>query len=133
MNCVECGSERMTTKRETIKYDAIGVPVTLQGVEVRRCAGCGAYEIVIPQVEGLHRALADRIIRKASRLAPREVVFLRKYLGWSGADFARAWGPRRRPCPAGSTARRGWDPSPIGTCGYWWRTKHLWTTIRATS
>jgi putative zinc finger/helix-turn-helix YgiT family protein len=91
MNCFECAG-KMTSKRENVKYRAIGVPVTLVHVEVRRCQTCGEHEVVIPNVEGLHRALANAVIRKRSRLTPQEIVFLRKYLGWSGADFARRMG-----------------------------------------
>jgi len=61
-------------------------------VEVDRCPKCGAVEIVIPRIEELHRALALAILRKRGRLAAPEVRFLRKYLGWSGADFAKHMG-----------------------------------------
>ena len=61
-------------------------------MEVDRCPKCGAVEIVIPRIEELHRALALAILRKRGRLAAPEVRFLRKYLGWSGADFAKHMG-----------------------------------------
>jgi transcriptional regulator with XRE-family HTH domain len=58
-----------------------GLPgVILLGVEVRRCQGCGAEEVAIPRIEELHR------------LAPAEIKYLRKWLGWSGVDFARHMG-----------------------------------------
>lgn len=88
MTCVECGG-KLTSARETVKYDASGLSgVTLMNVEVRRCAGCGGYELVIPKVEQLHRLMAHTIIRKPVSLVAEEIRFLRKYLGWSGADFA---------------------------------------------
>ena len=47
MTCLQCGST-MTSGRETVKYDAMmGLPVTLKNIEVRRCASCGEYEVVI--------------------------------------------------------------------------------------
>jgi DNA-binding transcriptional regulator YiaG len=40
----------------------------------------------------LHRALAAAVIYKKGRLAPQEIKFLRKSLGWSGVDFAKRMG-----------------------------------------
>ena len=92
MTCSECGGE-MTVRRENYRYDACGLPnITLQKVEVGRCPKCGETEVAIPSLEGLHRSLAQAIIRKPSRLVPAEIRFLRKYLGWSGADFAARMG-----------------------------------------
>lgn len=89
MTCIECGFA-MKTKRENYKYDASGLPgVTLVGVEVSRCPKCGEVEVTIPNIEGLHRAIASVISRKKERLAPEEIRFLRKYLGLSGGDFAQ--------------------------------------------
>lgn len=90
MTC-DCGS-KMTSAREIVKYDASGLPVTLVNVEVRRCPKCGDFEVVIPKIEHLHALLAAAVISKASPLAPVEVRFLRKYLGWSGVDFAQHMG-----------------------------------------
>lgn len=88
MKCMNCGT-RMTARRENYKYDACGLSgVTLVGVEVRRCRQCGEHEVVIPRIEGLHREIALALIRKAAKLVPDEIRFLRKHLGWSGADFA---------------------------------------------
>jgi putative zinc finger/helix-turn-helix YgiT family protein len=83
----------MRTRRENFRYDASGLPgVTLLGVEVRRCPKCGEYEVSIPNIEGLHRAIAFAVIRKRTRLTPAEIRYLRTSLGWSGADFARHMG-----------------------------------------
>jgi putative zinc finger/helix-turn-helix YgiT family protein len=92
MTCMTCG-EHMKARRENYRYVTSGLPfVTLQGVEVRRCANCGETEVAIPAIEGLHRAIAGALIRKRAGLAPPEIKFLRKYLGWSGADFAKRMG-----------------------------------------
>jgi putative zinc finger/helix-turn-helix YgiT family protein len=92
MKCLLC-SGKMTTKRENYRYAACGLPnVTLVGVDVRRCATCGEHEIVIPRIEELHRVLAAAIVRRTSRLTSHEIRFLRKYLGYSGVDFARIVG-----------------------------------------
>jgi putative zinc finger/helix-turn-helix YgiT family protein len=92
MTCLECGG-KMTSAREAVKYDASGLSrVTLVNVEVRRCRKCGAYEVVIPKIEELHRLIAAVVIQKQEALAPEEIRYLRKYLGWSGVDFAAHMG-----------------------------------------
>lgn len=92
MKCLECRGS-VSTKRENYLYTAVGLRnVTLVGVEVRRCARCGDFEVVIPRIEELHRVLAAAIVRRASRLTGDEVRFLRKYLGYSGVDFAKVIG-----------------------------------------
>jgi putative zinc finger/helix-turn-helix YgiT family protein len=88
VTCAVCGTP-MKAKRENFRYDAVGLPgVTLKDVEVNRCPRCGDYEVAIPNIEELHRAIAHAVIAKRERLTPAEIRFLRKYLGWSGADFA---------------------------------------------
>jgi putative zinc finger/helix-turn-helix YgiT family protein len=92
MTCLVCGAE-MKTGRENFRYDACGLPgVTLMDVEVSRCPQCGEYEVAIPQIDDLHKAIAKALIRKTSRLDAAEIRYLRKYLGWSGADFASHMG-----------------------------------------
>lgn len=88
VTCTAC-TRQMKTKRENYRYDAVGLPgITLKGVEVSRCSNCGEYEVVIPHIEDLHRTIARVVIAKRERLTPAEIRFLRKYVGWSGADFA---------------------------------------------
>ncbi len=92
MKCLTCGAQ-MKTRRENYRYVASGLPsVTLEGIEVSRCPKCGETEVAIPAIEDLHRVIASALIRKRSRFAPAEIRFLRKFLGWSGADFARHMG-----------------------------------------
>lgn len=91
MKCFECGGP-LEVRRENHKY-ACGLPyVTLGDIEVRRCRKCGDTEYVIPKVESLHRAIAHQVCTKPGHLVGEEVRFLRKYLGWSGADFASNFG-----------------------------------------
>jgi putative zinc finger/helix-turn-helix YgiT family protein len=88
MNCMDCGSE-MKSGIEDVPY-ALDLPygITLHGVVVHRCLGCEEYEVEIPRVDALHRAIALQVARREGRLAPKEVRFLRKSLGWSGRNFA---------------------------------------------
>ena len=88
MTCIECGG-KLKTKKENYRYLACGLPnVTLSGVEVRRCGTCGDHEVVIPHIERLHEALAMAVVKHEARLNGSKIRFLRKYLGYSGVDFA---------------------------------------------
>lgn len=79
----------MTSRPETYRYRESGLPnVVIVGAEVRRCPACGHHELVLPRVTELHRTIALAVIHKPARLSGPEVRFLRKYLGWSGVDFA---------------------------------------------
>ncbi len=90
MNCFECDSSKISSNSDAYRYFECGLPnVVLHGVTVYRCRDCGAEYVSIPDMEGLHRALAMVIVNKNGRLTPAEVRFSRKSLGWSGADFAR--------------------------------------------
>lgn len=92
MKCLNCGT-RMETRRENYRYIASGLPnVVLLDVDVHRCAECGGDAVSLPRIEQLHRGLAMAIIRERGRLTPQEIRFLRKWRGWSSADFARFMG-----------------------------------------
>jgi putative zinc finger/helix-turn-helix YgiT family protein len=101
----------MDKKMENHRYEPVaGFVVTLAGMKVHRCPECGEEEVGIPNIEGLHRALADLVIRKRARLAPPEIRFLRKYLGLAGSDFAERIG-------VDSTTVSKWEngAQPMGT------------------
>jgi len=88
MKCPRCGGE-VAVQRENYDYSSCGLPVTLVDVQVRTCPSCGEKGAAIPRIEELHRAIAIAVSQKTARLSGDEVRFLRKFLGWSGADFAR--------------------------------------------
>lgn len=90
MSCFQCGSA-MTTKRENVPYKSLPGTV-LVGVEVSRCAQCGEFEVAITAIDELNRMLAKAVIDAKRRLNGGEVRFLRSYLGYSGADFAKLMG-----------------------------------------
>jgi putative transcriptional regulator len=91
--CHTCREAEMSVTRENHLYRESGLPnVVLVGIEVRRCSSCGAVELPLPRVSELHRVIAMSVIRKLARLSGAEVRFLRKYLGWSGEDFAAHMG-----------------------------------------
>jgi putative zinc finger/helix-turn-helix YgiT family protein len=109
--CRTCGKAEITTRAETYRYTESGLPnVVLVGIDVRRCPVCGHHELVLPRVAELHRTIAHAVIHKPARLSGAEIRYLRKYLGWSGADFARHVG-------VDPSTVSNWenDKDPIGT------------------
>lgn len=94
---------RETTRRESVRYDASGLPgVTLVGVEVSRCGHCGEHEVAIPRIADLHRAMAHAVVRKSNRPTPAEIRFLRRALDSSGSS-ARPWQHRPNRSARGSS------------------------------
>ena len=103
-----------------VKYDACGLPgVTLVDVEVSRCGHCGQYEVAIPRIDELHRAMATALARKAARLTPAEIRFLRTTLGWSGRELADHMGAAPETVSRGNMARPPWDRRPTASCASW--------------
>ena len=90
--CKQCSGE-MAFTREVYRYNESGLPnVILKDVEIRRCPTCGTQEVPIPRVAELHRAIALALVHKPARFLGAEVRYLRKYMGWSGVDFASHMG-----------------------------------------
>ena len=90
--CLQCGGT-IKMRIGSYKDKAIGLPhITLVGVKIATCKGCGEQEVEIPRIEELHRLIASKIVAKAGRLTGEEVRFLRKHIGWSGAALARHFG-----------------------------------------
>ena len=88
MKCLNCGAE-LTVSVGDYRYAAgDGLRVVLKNVKKTQCPECGEDGVVIPKVSQLNEALAEAIAKKPERLGPGEIRFLRKYLGWSGRDFA---------------------------------------------
>jgi putative zinc finger/helix-turn-helix YgiT family protein len=94
--CLACEGPIKTRREKHYRYTECGLPnvVIEDAVKVTTCGRCGETYTSIPAIEGLHREIAAAVIRKKGRLAPAEIRFLRKYLGWSGADFAKRTGTK---------------------------------------
>lgn len=114
--CLVCGTP-MKGARENFKDNLIGLDgVTLKGVMVYRCPKCGEYEVGIYKISELHRQLAMTVARRREKLGPKEIRFLRKYLGLSSKDFADKMGVDKTtvskwervdaPAPMGQPAER---------------------------
>jgi putative zinc finger/helix-turn-helix YgiT family protein len=92
--CVACGGPVKTKREKAYRYAECGLPHVIldNAADVATCSRCGETYTSIPAIEGLHRAIAAGLIRKKRRLAPEEIRFLRKSLGWTGVDFAKRMG-----------------------------------------
>lgn len=87
--CTSCRGP-MASSRGNHKYKESGLSsITLVNVEMLSCAACGEYELVIEDMAGLHRAIAELLALKKGLLTPEEFRFLRKHLGYSQGDFAK--------------------------------------------
>ena len=90
MICPSCRKATMKETTETHRFVESGLKnVVVKGAIVHTCSGCGERSVGFRNLTGLHRSLALKLIEKPGRLAGAEIRFLRKSLGWSGADFAR--------------------------------------------
>lgn len=93
--CTLCGSKMVKVSDSLFHYDDCGLPkIYLRGVLIHKCTNkkCADEEISIPNVEQLHQVLAEKLAKQMTKLAPKEVRFLRTHLGFSGVDFANALG-----------------------------------------
>ena len=92
MKCADCGGQLKIAGR-THRYVESGLPgVVLHGVQVRKCLACGAEDVAIPNLAGLHRCIAAMLVARKSALAAPELRFLRQFLGHSSKDFAKTLG-----------------------------------------
>ena len=112
--CVTCRGPVKTKREKAYRYAECGLShvVLENAVDVATCMKCGETYTGIPAIEGLHRVIAAALIRKKQQLAPEEIRFLRKSLGWSGVDFARHVGTKPE-----TVSRSGERPDPDGRPG----------------
>jgi len=72
--CLECGAHLRTERRPYRYRFEGGLSVTLENATVMGCPVCGAESVAIHAPARLHRAVAEAVVRKASRLAASEVA-----------------------------------------------------------
>jgi putative zinc finger/helix-turn-helix YgiT family protein len=95
MKCTRCGAQTKT-RFETRRYDAgLDETIELPGTRVDHCDACGEEYVGIKGIEGLHEKLAMVVAKKKAQLTPKEIRFLRLWLGYSSADFANEIGVAR--------------------------------------
>ena len=109
IRCTICG-EPMKPTHGPHHYRECGLSnVWLSDIEIFPCSSCDNVGYGIWRIEQLHRAIAEAVIHKTTRLRGEEVRFLRKTLGWSGVDFARHMG-----VAVETVSRWETDAAPIG-------------------
>jgi DNA-binding transcriptional regulator YiaG len=87
MKCRECGAEMRVAREEWPDPDLPGV--VLRDVEVRRCVEHPEhYEVELPHMNGLHRAIAGALLTKRTRLAGAEIRCLRELCDWDTTRLA---------------------------------------------
>jgi putative zinc finger/helix-turn-helix YgiT family protein len=85
--CTACGTETVET-RQTLRFEAPLGTMVLHEVPTHHCPRCGDHEIALSHAPKLRNELALAIARKREALAPREIRFLREYLGLSPGELA---------------------------------------------
>lgn len=105
--CTICGTATNET-RQTIRYDAGTGTVVLHDVPVHHCPTCGDHEITLTRAPRLRTEIAMAIARKRDKLIPREVRFLREYLGLSRGELADTVG-------ATEAVAGGWEDNEAPT------------------
>lgn len=93
MRCPVCGDPQARCRLGRYAFTESGLDdVFLDGVALLDCDRCGETGPLLPDLDGLHRAIAAHLITCPRRLRPAEFRFLRKFLGWSSQDAAQFFG-----------------------------------------
>ncbi len=92
MICTDCKKE-MKKIRTNYEYKESGLTgVTLGSIAAYKCKKCKQIFPVIPNIKGLHRLIAQRLINKEALLTGEELVFLRKEMRIKAKDLAQVLG-----------------------------------------
>jgi putative zinc finger/helix-turn-helix YgiT family protein len=88
MRCPNCDGSEFDVRREDHVYEEAGLEnVVLVGLEISYCKACNEKLIHFPRLAQLNRLIAFDLAGRPEKLAPAEIRFLRKYLGYSQTDF----------------------------------------------
>ena len=94
MRCQEC-ERSLKRVRQDYPYRESGLDnITLVGVPVYVCPRHGVQAVALGELALLHRDIAQAVLKQERPLRGAEIRFLRKCLGWSGADFAKHTGTK---------------------------------------
>ena len=110
--CPQCGGPTKTRRELAYRYAESGLSnvVLINAVTTTICTKCGEVYTGFRAIERLHKAIAAAVIRKKGCLAPEEIRFLRKSLGWSGVDFARRMGATKETVSRWETGKLSMGP-----------------------
>lgn len=90
--CTECKGVA-EGQRENYNYTECGLKnVVLKEVLVCRCPRCGAEQVEIPNMDGLHRTIALAVLCKRRLLSGDEIRFLRNVAGMTATGLAKSLG-----------------------------------------
>lgn len=89
--CPKCGADSPTIETTTETLD--GLSVTVTGHQRVTCAKCGEWLANTKVRWGEQSAIVtNALLGKPRRLAPGEITWLRKRLGWKGVELAARLG-----------------------------------------
>lgn len=92
VRCDACGTP-MSPSTKDYRYRESGLHhVILEGLRVYQCPKCQTEAPEIPNLLGLHRAIAKALLTKPALLTGPEVRFLRRHMGLKAAEFAEQLG-----------------------------------------
>ena len=95
MYCSMCESSKKLQSKtlKQYRYKESGLDnIILSGIKEFSCRDCEEIHYSYGNVEELHKLIASYLIKKDSILSGKELKFLRKYLGYSGAVFSKLIG-----------------------------------------
>lgn len=95
MRCSNCGTT-MSEPVDSTEPFPCGLPDIVLPAAVSVCPSCGHRHVRFKGAAKAHARIAADLANSERRLAPAEIRFLRKHLGWSGGDFARSGRRSRR-------------------------------------
>jgi len=88
MLCESCKTE-MGKVKINYHYRESGLQnVIIEGILAYKCPNCNKFYPIIPNVKKLHELIAQYLVNKQSPLSGKELIFLRKQLGFKAKDFA---------------------------------------------
>lgn len=95
MTCHICNKVMIAEKIKLYHYKESGLDsVYLAGVTSLRCEK-GHRLVLIPYIEMLHDAIGYDLLKKPDLLVPKEFTFIRKWIGLTMAEVAKALGLSR--------------------------------------
>lgn len=87
--CPQCGRRMRRTTLDHYKYVESGLSnVYLYGIAAYQCS-CGEEVLHLPNIEGLHSLIVQKLLKKPSQLKGEELRFIRKYVGLKAAELAK--------------------------------------------
>jgi DNA-binding transcriptional regulator YiaG len=94
--CPSCGAPRSAEQRIPIhEHEIMGIPVVLVDSAIQVvCENCNERLVIVPNQANLVAAMALTRIQEPVKLAPKELIFLRKAVGWKAVQFADNIGVR---------------------------------------